>query len=89
MYKDFGRQAGGMAGPFALDPRKMMEFAGTGPLEDMEERNNTLLGGATATDHEQAMSRVTTQRPTFGNVQEVDEDEEEDILEDEDDEEDD
>jgi len=70
MWKDFERMAGGaVIGPMALDIRKVQEFAGPGPLEEMEERNNNLLGGASATDHDLVVSRVTAQRPVMGDVE--------------------
>jgi len=81
---DFQRRVAAAGGdgnnPFQLDPRKIIEFAGSGPLEQLVQRASGVLGGATATDTDAALNMATARRPVMGEVSVDEEPVEEDPM---------
>ncbi len=58
--------------PFALDPERALAFASTRPLDAIRSQaTSDALGGATATNNQTAVSMVTAQRPSFGEISSV------------------
>ncbi len=58
--------------PFALDPERVLAFASTRPLDAIRSQaTSDALGGATATNNQTAVSMVTAQRPSFGEISSV------------------
>lgn len=57
---------------FALDPQKVMQFGSAYVLEQMQARNHgNALGGATATNNQEALQEMNAQRPVMGEVESV------------------
>ncbi len=52
--------------PFALDPQKLMALTGTRPLDAFRSQAANILGGATATNSNDALASIAARRPNFG-----------------------
>lgn len=62
---------GKVSTPFALDAQKLMTVAGTRPLELFRAQAANVLGGATATNSNDALGMVTARRPNMGALDSV------------------
>lgn len=82
MWDTFGTRYGAQAasGAMALDPRNVLAFAPTAPLEHLVRKAARGIGGATATDTDAVISHATAQRRHYGTLADSEEDDEPDAM---------